>query len=443
MRPRLTTSLSHLRVGDSFFSLQRSRARACYELAQAHRQGARKLFSYHFVDIFQGKHQQCSSCPVEKLTLLKKFYETDLSALDKLQEIGITGTNGKTSVAHILQQALKCSGQNWVVVGTLGLTFPGQMATYKLGLTTPDIIDYWWVKKIAIEQGYQGLISEVSSHSLEQRRNYGCNYQAVLITSVSGDDHLDYHGSIYRYFLAKSKIFNNFASQVTIMHHDNPLQAFIDYDRINTRIVRVAHTKIFEKQDLKYAFHRQHLDLVEAYLRVFYLTPSKPIQKWLEHPGLLGRAQQFSWCQQRQIIVDYAHTPKALEFVSEILKTLYPNAPLWIMFGCGGDRDRMKRPQMLSCAVQFADKVIITEDNNRTEPFKTIVDDMLASAGPEHLSKIIIEPYRPLAWKLLYDNLPQGGIALAAGKGAEFYTGLSKNVSLNTDLKQVKSYELL
>ena len=463
--PKLTTKLSYLQVGDGFFSLKRHASSALAELYQAYLKGAQYLYSYHcfnqdhlnIKDFFQ-KYQKVDSSPLAKKELLKKFYQHHFTTLEHFPTIGITGTNGKTSCAHLLSQALACSAEKWACLGTLGLSFPKNpflkketLACENLtwNLTTPDLIDHYWVKAYLIEKKYHGLICEVSSHALVQKRVYGVKFLAVLATSMTLDDHLDYHKTPSKYLQAKALLFNDYHSDLKVIQLDNPLVSLIK-DKKTLRVLpgstnflefcACGHKEDILREKFFLEFHRENLNLVCTTMRYLRKTPLTPCINSLIHPSLKGRGDVFFWPKNRVVIVDYAHTPNALAYIGRCLRSIFINQKITVLFGCGGDRDKSKRAPMYQQVALYAHRIVISEDNNRSEKFEDIAQSMLIGASIEQLSRTFIMANRVLAINKLYELVASNSVILIAGKGPELYSGMGHDEKNNTDLKQVQSY---
>ena len=435
---RLTTQLSLLRPGDSFFSLHKHFAKAKQELFRAISLGAKNIYSYH--DFTHRQHKKIECSPEQKYNLLKSFYgEILFKKLRNFRFIGVTGTNGKTSVALLLQQTLSKSGLKFGSLGTLGLKDPNSLSIASFNLTTPDIIDFYWSAFYLQDHNYQGLITEVSSHALCQRRVLGISFEAVIATSVSCDEHRDYHKTSHHYLSSKAKLFNDYKSTHKILHSGNLLVPFIK----NHQGIRFAFEKPPRQiKSLVEVFHKSHFELIEQYLQVSGLWPSCSFKNIITYSSIPGRFNLISCAGERIGVVDYAHTPMALDYILRIAKNFYQDRQLWVIFGCGGQRDRWKRPQMLEKANFYADHVIVTEDNNRQENFSSIIDDIFSlTQKPSSKSRTHVIQNRDDAIAYAFRQSKKRSVIIVAGKGPELYHQKRFNLSNNSDLKQVKSYE--
>ena len=360
----------------------------------------------------------------------------------KMWVAGVTGTNGKTSCSHWIAQCLNRLGQPTVVVGTLGVGFPNVLmpATH----TTPDAVTLQEQLAEWLGRGARCVAMEVSSHGLEQGRVNGVTFAAALFTNLSRD-HLDYHGSMERYGAAKTRLFLWPGLQHAIVNLDDTFGAALAASLDRTRMQVLGYG--FGKGEI--AGHR--LDLSRRGLRLEIVTPwgEAAIQSQLlgaynasnllgvlgvllaaganleqacdalahvEPPA--GRLQMIRLPGRPLVVVDYAHTPDALEKVLETLRAVLPaGARLWCVFGCGGDRDPGKRPLMGEVVTRLADQAIVTSDNPRSENPRSIIDAVVAGAHPNYH----VEEDRAAAIHRAVRDADPEDVVLIAGKGHETY----------------------
>lgn len=432
----LTTRLDLLRSGDSFFSLQRFAPAAKKEIAMARRKGAKRVYSYHhFPDSF---HHQLTSV-AQKYHLLEDFYAQEKKALRSFQEIAITGTHGKTSVATLLQKGFFLGKRKWASVGTLGCVFPGLQKPISFGLTTCDLVDKYWAKGFALEQRLplDGFIYEVSSHALAQQRHFGAQYEVSVVTDITFDEHRDYHKTPVEYLRAKGKLFEDYKANVRLIHQGNPLLRFLSP---HSNLSVLPRTPRREARSLKEAFHLPHLDFVKKIFSLFSYSPGVDHGQWIDKVSVPGRLECYAWSGNRQVVVDYAHSPKALEYTLSLLKSYRHSQPLWVIFGCGGNRDKLKRPQMFEAVRCAADVIVITEDHNRGERFEDILSDILTFCPTSAFDKVKVIKRREEAIAYAHANAPEKTMIVLAGKGHETYEGRHFSEKNNNDVKQVKSY---
>jgi UDP-N-acetylmuramoyl-L-alanyl-D-glutamate--2,6-diaminopimelate ligase len=390
----------------------------------------------------------------------------------KLWLIGITGTNGKTSCSHWIAQALTELGKKTGIVGTLGTGFLDKLE--QISNTTPDAVLLHRKMAELLDRGAQCVAMEVSSHGLDQQRVAGATFSVALLTNLSRD-HLDYHGDMEHYAAAKASLFHWPGLKWAVLNLDDPFG--IDLVRqlqgSTARILGYGFSELavqlsnvdelpllcgrnlkstpqglefgieFEgahfvfKTDLVGGFNASNLLGVLAVLLAggFGLADAACA---LQHVSpVAGRMQQMGGGEQPLVIVDYAHTPDALEKVLLALREILhggtqentrtntkPNpvverrdAKLICVFGCGGERDQGKRPLLGALATKLADEVIITNDNPRSEDAQAIIDQILGGTDSNHR----VEEDRALAILHAIQGAKKGDVVLIAGKGHESY----------------------
>jgi UDP-N-acetylmuramoyl-L-alanyl-D-glutamate--2,6-diaminopimelate ligase len=394
----------------------------------------------------------------------------------KLWLIGITGTNGKTSCSHWIAQALTELGKKTGVVGTLGTGFLDKLEP--ISNTTPDAVLLQRKMAELLDHGAQCVAMEVSSHGLVQQRVDSVAFAVALLTNLSRD-HLDYHGDMGSYAAAKARLFHWPGLKWAILNLDDPfgldlarqlkgsaarilgygfgksLVQLRDIDEFPLLLggnlkstpqglefgIEFEGVHFAFKTDLVGEFNASNLLGVLAVLLAggFELADAA---RALQHVlPVAGRMQRMGGGEQPLVVVDYAHTPDALEKVllalREILhagtqwkaggnagadKSLNPaaegrDAKLICVFGCGGERDQGKRPLLGALATKLADEVIITNDNPRNEDAQAIIGQILAGAGSNHH----VEEDRALAIFHAIQGAKKGDVVLIAGKGHESY----------------------
>ena len=304
----------------------------------------------------------------------------------QLTVIGVTGTNGKTTVTRLIHEALEHAGYKSIVIGTL--THP---------LTTPES---WDLQKIAadhLKNGGTHLVMEVSSHGIAQDRVKDIDFDCRVLTNIT-QDHLDYHGSFEEYKKCKLSFMKGVPG-TTIFPRD--------YDDIEIN---------FEHQ-LIGSFNEDNIRAAIAALRSIGLSEPQIETGLSQASPVPGRLEYINESQPYIAVVDYAHTPHGLETVCGCLRDLADErgGALRVLFGCGGDRDRGKRPKM-AAAASIADTVILTQDNPRTEKPQQIIDDTLP--GFTHERYEVIQD-RADAIQALVDSAELMDVILVAGKGHE------------------------
>lgn len=365
----------------------------------------------------------------------------------QLPIIGVTGTNGKTSSCHFIACLLQLSKQRCGLLGTAGNGFLDQLSMSQL--TTPDpIATQSWLAKF-VQNGAKVVAMEVSSHGLEQGRVQAVRFHTAAFTNLT-QDHLDYHKTMEAYAAAKRLLFTYPNLQNAVINYDDPYGRKL-IQEFAQKIPTYAYS-VEEKPDQGLPIYLSDLILTNQGMKAIIHTPfgdgdfvtplfgrhnasnlllavSSLLTLGMKLEEVLaclpytaqvpGRMELFGGEGNNPlIVVDYAHTPDALHKVLLALRE-HCTGQLWCVFGCGGDRDRGKRPLMGSIATQYADKAIVTDDNPRHETSKQIIDDILA--GKLIKEKIIIEPNRKTAIKNAVLQAAANDIVLIAGKGHETY----------------------
>ena len=355
---------------------------------------------------------------------------------EKLWTCGVTGTNGKTSCSQWLAALLAMTGSSAAVIGTLGSGYPGRLAG--VGNTTPDAIELQERLAAFAREGAQAVAMEVSSHGLVQGRVNGVAFACALFTNLS-HDHLDYHGSMAAYAEAKSRLFDMPGLQCAVLNMDDALGRTLAA-RTRARGVRTIGYATQGPARGVDEFLRVRGDEIEsswgrAPLRVnavghfnvanalgvlgclvakgIAFADAAPLLERL--PAVPGRMQKVG--ERPLVVVDYAHTPDALE---KVLCALRPVADerggrLVVVFGAGGDRDASKRPLMGAVAARLADRVILTSDNPRSEDPHAIIAAIAAGVKGRH----DVEPDRARAIAAAVGRAADEDVILLAGKGHE------------------------
>jgi UDP-N-acetylmuramoyl-L-alanyl-D-glutamate--2,6-diaminopimelate ligase len=360
----------------------------------------------------------------------------------RLWMIGVTGTNGKTSCSHWLARALGRLGRKTAIVGTLGAGFPDTLDP--TAHTTPDSISLQRTLAQLLEQGAQAVAMEVSSHGLAQGRVNGIAFDVAVLTNLSRD-HLDFHGDISRYKAAKALLFA--APGRAVVNLDDAFGRELD-EACRSRSVAVigygfdspsaevqaanlelgAAGLAFEVasssgrakigSDMVGRFNAYNLLACLAALVASGVAFADAVTELREAKPVAGRMQWLGGGSGPLVVVDYAHTPDAIEQVLGSLKELKgASGRLICVFGCGGDRDRGKRPLMGEVASRLADFSIVTSDNPRSEDPRAIITEIAAGMRGEYR----VEPDRAQAIAAALKTARAGDVVLIAGKGHEAY----------------------
>jgi UDP-N-acetylmuramoyl-L-alanyl-D-glutamate--2,6-diaminopimelate ligase len=363
----------------------------------------------------------------------------------KLKLVGVTGTNGKTTTSHLVEYLLNQTQRSTALLGTLYARWPGYEKT--AAHTTPFAVALQQTLAQAVEAGCGFGVMEVSSHALEQKRVLGCEFDVAIFTNLT-QDHLDYHETMAAYFAAKALLFQPaYLLGKAIIHADDPygprLAQTLPAHQVWTYSTQ-SDTADLWTSDLEYGsagvqgqLHTPagsigfQLPLVGQFnVANFLAAVGAGLALDLELPtivqtlatfsGVPGRMQQIvvKPDQDISVVVDYAHTPDSLE---NLLTAARPFAKgnLICVFGCGGDRDRTKRPQMGAIAAKLADQAVITSDNPRTEDPQKILADILEGIPPSITP--LVEADRRVAIQQAIRRAKTGDTVLIAGKGHEDY----------------------
>ncbi|WBA18287.1 UDP-N-acetylmuramoyl-L-alanyl-D-glutamate--2,6-diaminopimelate ligase [Salinivibrio kushneri] len=405
----------------------------------------------------QGEHDQVSwhgqvpvitvcALPHALSAMAARFYH---NPQQHLQMIGVTGTNGKTTVSQLIAQWLESLDKRTAVMGTTGNGFIGALKAAEN--TTGDAISIQAQLADFVQQGASHVAMEVSSHGLAQGRVASLAFDAAVFTNLS-HDHLDYHGTLDAYAEAKKQLFE-LGSPLKVINADDSvgrtwlqqwpeaIAVAMDAASLDAHAGRFVHATsvayasdgVRVQIDSSWGQGEIHAALVGDFnvsnllvslatlLGLGYpLAPLLAVSPQLQ--AVTGRMEVFLAADKPTVVVDYAHTPDALEKALLALRR-HCNGTLWCIFGCGGDRDTRKRPLMARLAEQHADHVVLTNDNPRSEDPETITQDMLA--GMEAPERAWVKHDRADAVSQVIRQAKAEDIVLVAGKGHEDYQVLA------------------
>ena len=357
----------------------------------------------------------------------------------KIKVIGITGTNGKTTVSYLIEAILTEAGKACGVIGTVNYRFKDKLIPAKN--TTPGPIELQSMLADMLREGIDYAVMEVSSHALSQQRTEGVNFHSAIFTNLT-QDHLDYHKTMQDYFQAKLKLFQDLsASSLAIINND---------DEYGKKIKKLTPAKI-----VTYGI-KDNADIMDKDIKVkpkligrHNLYNILAAFAWAEEEGIdleviksalhkfnfvPGRLERIDFSGNFSVFVDYAHTEDALGNVIKALRHLKPNRII-VVFGCGGERDRKKRPKMARVVSTLADFAIITNDNPRSEDPQKIIEEI--KKGMKNDNFFVI-PERFEAIRKSLSLAESGDIILIAGKGHENYQILKDKVIPFDDREAVR-----
>ncbi len=357
-----------------------------------------------------------------------------------LRLVGVTGTNGKTSTAYLLESILRTGGSRAGLISTIAYRTPGWSA--QAGLTTPESLDLQELFRRFQQNGCRQVVMEVSSHALDLNRVFASRFDVAVFTNLS-PEHLDYHESMDSYYLAKKQLFVDTGygpPKVSVVNVDDiwgrRLAGSIPGRCLTFSLSRPADFGVLEWRSgwrgmqIRLRIHEEDLEVRTALLGNFNLSnlvaaaaaanslgiEREALRDGIEAcPPIPGRFEPIDCGQSFQVIVDYAHTPDALRNVLAAARELGSRRVL-VMFGCGGERDRAKRPAMGSIAEQHSDWVMLTSDNARGEDPMAILGEIQAGF---RFDRHEVEPDRREAIRRLFARAEPGDVVILAGKGHE------------------------
>jgi UDP-N-acetylmuramoyl-L-alanyl-D-glutamate--2,6-diaminopimelate ligase len=369
----------------------------------------------------------------------------------RLEVVGITGTNGKTTTSFLLQSIWEACGIPSAVLGTLGSGRPDRLraATH----TTPDAPRFQGLLADLEREGARAVAAEISSHALDQDRTYGTRFHAVVFTNLTRD-HLDYHQNFEAYRDAKAKLFHAKARgsdpAAAVVNLDDPAtpailegseDRILGYGTAAESFVRLLELRtepagVNLSVDTPRGRREIRTPLIGAYngwnVLASYATalalelPIEKVEEALRRGASVpGRMERIDAGQPFLVLVDYAHTPDALARALAALRP-FTRASLAVVFGCGGDRDHGKRPQMGAVAAREADRIVLTSDNPRREDPLAILRAIEQGVRAAGRAPDAVEPDRARAIALALGQAGPGDVVLIAGKGHEDYQETSE-----------------
>lgn len=356
----------------------------------------------------------------------------------KLKLIGVTGTNGKTTTVYLLKSILEKEGKKVGLVGTIA-NYIGDKKI-KSERTTPESLELQKLFKDMVDEGCEYCVMEVSSHSLQLDRVYGCEFEVGIFTNLTRD-HLDFHKTFENYYNAKFKLFERSKASVINVDDDYGYRVLKDIEKLENKMVRtysIREESDFKARNIALKEGDIHFDIngesynsvlpgeynvynalgVIAAVNILGISVNA-IKKGLLDVVVPGRCERvgYKYDINYDIIIDFAHTPDGLKNILETLKG-YTKNRLIAVYGCGGDRDKVKRAELGRIGTEIADLAVITSDNPRDEDPMYIIKEIIA--GITKSNYLAIEN-RTEAIKLALNMAEEGDVVVLAGKGHENY----------------------
>lgn len=391
--------------------------------------------------------------------IAEKFFEAPSK---EISLIGVTGTNGKSTVSWLIWHILKGKGPTGLLSTVLQDLGGGQI--FKSMVTTPDVVTTQSLLRCMINNGCRSAVMEVSSHGLDQGRVSRVHFQVGVFTNLSRE-HLDYHKTFTNYGLAKKKLFEMLPPQgVMVANSDDSFgQVLLHEHTIGRSISFGIESGALRAQDIQFCAEGAKFFVCYQGKRVMVQSPligrfnvynllaalgallalGYPLEELVcrvqSFPGVPGRMEAVDNQQGRKIFVDYAHSPDALKQVLQSLRLAFPGVELTVVFGCGGARDKEKRPCMGEIACDYADRVYLTTDNPRAESPEEIIKEIF-SGCVKYKEKVYIEYDRRSAIiSAIEKGCPQG-VVLVAGKGHEDVQIFGAVQTFFNDVKTVQEF---
>lgn len=434
--------------GDLFLAIKGSQQDGRDYIQQALQKGALTIVydpeDYQLADSIVNQHPYVEFIAVKNLQqqvsdIAGRFYGEPAQALHL---VGVTGTNGKTTVSQLIAQALDLLNERCGIIGTLGTGFWANLQEGKQ--TTPDAITVQASLAALLDEGAKAVALEVSSHGLDQGRVAALPFQVAVFTNLTRD-HLDYHQSIENYAATKAKLFAWESLQAKVINQDDlfgkqlikqqqkqQLLTFsiddpsadlyctnivFDNQGVTANLVTAQGTGLLQSQLLGRFNLSNLLAVIGSLLGLGYeLAKVLSVLPKLKAPA--GRMQCLGGDNKPLVVIDYAHTPDALE---QVLMALRPHVQgkLYCVFGCGGSRDKGKRPLMAAIAERLAEQVVVTDDNPREESSATIIKDIVKGFNRPQAVQIIADRQQAIFQTIASAII--GDVVLIAGKGHEDY----------------------
>jgi UDP-N-acetylmuramoyl-L-alanyl-D-glutamate--2,6-diaminopimelate ligase len=436
---RVCSDSRQVRPGDTFVALTGSCVDGHDYISQAIDQGARYIVLEKRKSLPDGVEEICVENSAFALAELASL-QYDLASLG-MRSLAVTGTNGKTTVAYLTRAIVQAAGKKCGLLGTIEYDLGNELIP--AAHTTPDALQLCeYISRMA-GNGLDHLVMECSSHGLDQDRCSAIPFSAAAFTNLSGD-HLDYHGNRQAYLEAKSKLFRQLSLEsIAILNHHAAESEWLGqniscqcwrygFDRdldIHAQVQEMGlagsiwQLNIFGESHLVRSpmigrFNIANSLAAAGLARAVGIDAAVIAHAFETFGGVEGRLERIEAGQEFSVLVDYAHTDDALKNVLHTLSQLDPKRII-LVFGCGGDRDRSKRARMARVAQEYADRIILTNDNPRFEMPEQIFADIQSGFFPDNKTTLIEEPDRTCAIEKALNMAEKGDVVLITGKGHE------------------------
>jgi len=433
-------------AGDLFIAISGEKSDGHDYINQAIQSGASAIISEKLITSFIGSNIPIIIVENTRKALARIAYSFHGNPSEKMKVIGVTGTNGKTTITHILKAIYDKSGVKTGLIGTNGIMIGDKKinATH----TTPNPLEIARLFEEMLSEGCSVAIMEVSSHALSQYRVDGIEFDFALFSNLS-QDHLDYHTDMNAYANSKKMLFdglaedkiaiingdsgyaekmiNNTHSEIVKVGRENKNNAIINNEILKQNGINFSLSlegkKYSFSSDLIGSFNVENLALASVLALKDGFSQREINYAISDGVKVKGRMEKYELPNGGLAIIDYAHTPDALRNALETSKELLESEKniMTVVFGCGGDRDKVKRSIMGKIATENADIVFITNDNPRTENPNNIIKDILTGIAESDLRKVRVETDRMKAIIEALHSANRGDIVLIAGKGHEDY----------------------
>ncbi len=389
------------------------------------------------------KNENCVFIPTEKfLTVQKRLLDMMFPDNGKMKIVGVTGTNGKTTTVNLAMQISTMLGHPAISIGTIGVHNAAGPLIHDLESTTPSFVE---IRKLInkFQNDYQACFIEVSSHSLVQDRLHGLSLDGGAWTSFS-QDHLDYHNSMEEYFEAKMILEKKYLKQgkhLLVPALEKELLKKILKNNVNARIKipKTLDERKIKNRPLFYhsPYNQSNIEVALQLNADLWGEENLSSIKLENIQTPSGRFSVIELGDESMAIIDYAHTPDALLNIGAAIREAFPGYSLTVIFGCGGNRDKTKRPLMGKAVSSFADKIIVTSDNPRDEAPEDIIMDIITGLSKGY--EAVVDRKQAINYAL--ESMRKKEIILIAGKGHEEYQEIKGVKHAFSDFNIVQNFK--